>query len=97
MHTNLRILYRTDARVQPCPTCGKIGTLKRSHSRSLFEKIVKLFLPITTFRCKECGWRGFKSAYVFKLASIKSLFFYLILFLGTAFIVSFILQRFILK
>lgn len=97
MHIDLRILHRMDPRIKNCPDCGKFGSLKRSRSRNAFEKFVKLITPVTTFRCKECGWRGFKSSYVFHSKSAKAIFIYLILLLGTAFVVRFILLRFILK
>jgi len=97
MHINLKVLYRTDARVTSCPDCNKFGSLKRSRSRNTFEKMVKYITPFTTFRCKECGWRGFKSNYIFKAASFKAIMLYIILLLGTAFIVRFIILRFIVK
>lgn len=96
MPLNLRVLYRTDARITPCPDCQKFGTLKRSRSRNTVEKIIKIFTPLTTFRCKECGWRGYKSSYVFKTASVKAILIYLFILLATAFVVRFILLRFIL-
>lgn len=39
-----------------CPDCG--GRIHRSHTRGLNEKLVKTFTPYRTFRCHECGWRG---------------------------------------
>ncbi len=46
-------------RLQPCPHCGKFGTLHRSRSRNLKERLVKFFLPYKIYRCSECGWRGY--------------------------------------
>lgn len=94
---NLRILYRTDPRVHSCPDCNKPGTLKKSRSRNILEKIIKIISPLSTFRCKECGWRGYKSAYLFTSKSLQAIFIYLILFLVTSYLVSFILKRFIIK
>ena len=42
-----------------CPHCGRVGTLHRSRSRNFREKLIKFLLPYKTYRCKECGWRGF--------------------------------------
>lgn len=94
---NLRILYRTDPRVHFCPGCNKQGGLKKSRSRNLAEKIVKVLTPFSRFRCKLCGWRGYKSAYILKAASFKAIFIYVFLFVGTLAVVSFVLKRFILK
>ncbi len=97
MFNNLRIFYRTDPRIRFCPGCDNQGTLKKSHSRGIIEKFVKTITPLSKFRCRECGWRGYKSAYVLRLSSLKAIIFYVLLFLSAAVIVSFILRRFILK
>ncbi len=47
-------------RLEPCPHCGKFGTLHRSRSRTFYERAVKFFLPYKIYRCSECGWRGFR-------------------------------------
>ncbi len=47
-------------RLEPCPHCGKFGTLHRSRSRNFYERAVKFFLPYKIYRCSECGWRGFR-------------------------------------
>ena len=45
---------------QPCPKCGKYK-LYRSHSRNRTEKLLKSILPIRTYRCHNCNWRGWLS------------------------------------
>lgn len=47
-------------RLEACPHCGKFGTLHRSRSRNIYEKLVKFFLPYKIYKCSECGWRGFR-------------------------------------
>ena len=40
-----------------CPNCGQ--SAHRSHSRNFRESFIKRATPYKTFRCRECGWRGF--------------------------------------
>ncbi|RJP59303.1 MAG: hypothetical protein C4543_06860 [Ignavibacteriales bacterium] len=94
---NLKILYKTDPRIHFCPDCKKQGGLKKSRSRNFYEKFVKFLTPFSMYRCQLCGWRGFKSGYLIKAASFKSLFIYFFLFAITIMVVSFILKRFIIK
>jgi transposase-like protein len=39
-----------------CPRCG--GRIHRSHTRGFREKLVKTLTLHKTYRCLECGWRG---------------------------------------
>ena len=39
-----------------CPNCGA-KNLKRSHSRNIKERTLKLFGKMA-FRCQDCDWRG---------------------------------------
>jgi len=39
-----------------CPLCG--GLIHRSHTRGFREKLVKALTSHKTYRCHECGWRG---------------------------------------
>lgn len=43
-----------------CPKCG--GPVHRSRTRGLGEKVVKLLTANRTYRCFECGWRGWLQA-----------------------------------
>ena len=43
-----------------CPKCG--GPVHRSRTRGLTEKLVKLLTANRTYRCFECGWRGWLQA-----------------------------------
>ncbi|HJQ68491.1 MAG TPA: hypothetical protein VKA70_05950 [Blastocatellia bacterium] len=40
----------------PCPDCG--GHIHRSHTRGFNERLVRSLTPYRTYRCHECGWRG---------------------------------------
>jgi transposase-like protein len=39
-----------------CPRCGEIT--HRSHTRGFSEKLIKALTSHRTYRCHECGWRG---------------------------------------
>jgi transposase-like protein len=39
-----------------CPQCG--GHTHRSHTRGFGEKLVRALSSHKTYRCHECGWRG---------------------------------------
>jgi hypothetical protein len=43
-----------------CPQCG--GLTHRSHTRGFGEKLVKALTSHKTYRCHECGWRGWLPA-----------------------------------
>ena len=43
-----------------CPKCG--SPVHRSRTRGLGEKLVKLLTANRTYRCFECGWRGWLQA-----------------------------------
>jgi hypothetical protein len=43
-----------------CPLCG--GVTHRSHTRGVGEKLVKALTSHKTYRCRECGWRGWLQA-----------------------------------
>ena len=43
-----------------CPQCG--GLTHRSHTRGFGEKLVKALTSHKTYRCHECGWRGWLKA-----------------------------------
>ncbi len=45
---------------KPCPKCGEFQ-LNRSRSKNIFEKGLKRILPIKTYRCHACHWRGWVS------------------------------------
>jgi hypothetical protein len=43
-----------------CPQCGALT--HRSHTRGFGEKLVKALTSHKTYRCHECGWRGWLRA-----------------------------------
>lgn len=79
-----------------CPECKKMGSLHRSRSRNMIEQIIRRITFYKTFRCKECGWRGYRSSVIITKRSFKNIVTYLILILVTAFLARFLLLRFVL-
>lgn len=43
-----------------CPQCGE--HTHRSHTRGFGEKLVKTLTSHKTYRCHDCGWRGWLRA-----------------------------------
>ena len=80
-----------------CPKCGEFK-LSRSRSKNIFEKGLKMILPIKTYRCKDCHWRGWISNRKIhqKVFSRKTLLFYSAVIV-TALIVANLLRVTILK
>jgi predicted RNA-binding Zn-ribbon protein involved in translation (DUF1610 family) len=78
---------------QKCPSCGASNSLRRSKARTFNESLIKKFTFFRTFRCKDCGWRGYLSTLSINKPGLKYLFFYLALALVVAFVVETVLAR----
>lgn len=76
-----------------CPKCKTVSTLHRSRSRNMFEQVVRKTTFLKTYRCKECGWRGFRSTVILTRKSLKTIFIYLVLMFATAYFALYILRR----
>jgi predicted RNA-binding Zn-ribbon protein involved in translation (DUF1610 family) len=71
-----------------CPSCGG-ARIRHSHPKTERDHIVKRLLPVSFYRCHDCGWRGrrmFRSPkrlalYVLSLAGYGAM---LILAIGVA-------------
>ena len=88
-----KILSPTNPALGKCPDCKKTGTLRRSKARSTKETLIKNFSFYKTYRCRECGWRGYMPMLNFGVDSIKTLGFYILVAIIAAFIIRFILMR----
>ncbi|MBU2492625.1 MAG: hypothetical protein KJ571_08380 [Bacteroidetes bacterium] len=89
------ILFKKDSVFQKCPECKKNGTLRVSRSRNIWETLIKRFTVLKLFRCKECGWRGYKSTLGFTFESFKTLLMYIAIALICGLAVKMIIQRFL--
>lgn len=80
---------------RPCPRCGEYN-LYRSHSKNFIERGIKSVLPVKTYRCHNCNWRGWMNKRrPKKKATIKSLLFYTAV-AAMAVIVAFLLKGMLL-
>lgn len=88
-----RAYYKINPAYSSCPSCKSSGTLMKSHSRNLGEKIINNISIYRFYRCKQCGWRGLLRTVAFTSSSIGVVFLYLLLVSGAAFITYQILKR----
>lgn len=89
------ILFKKDPVFQKCPDCKTAGSLRNSRSRSFFETVVKKITFFKIYRCRQCGWRGYKSTLAFTFASFKILLLYFLIALICGFAVRMIINRFL--
>jgi hypothetical protein len=89
----LKIFYKTFPETSRCPVCGKIGTVRRSRSRSILESVIKTSNVFGLYKCKECGWRGILKKYFLNRYSFITLVFYSGLIIAVAYIISKVLQK----
>ena len=85
--------FKKDASFDVCPQCKAVGKLRRSRSNNAIEKIVKKTGLFNYYRCRECGWRGTRLIIGFGKTSLKTLLVYLLLMIGTAVVVKFVVQK----
>lgn len=94
---DLKIIYSVNPVFKKCPECGKVGFLHRSRARTMKEQAIKRFTFWNIYRCKECGWRGYLSNLTITKNSLRNLAIYVVLAGVTAFIVKFVLTKFIIR
>jgi predicted RNA-binding Zn-ribbon protein involved in translation (DUF1610 family) len=92
MALDYKIIVSKNPVFDKCPECGAIGTLHRSRARNTKEMLIKALTPFKLYRCKKCGWRGYRSTITLTLGSLKALLLYLVLALITAYIVLFAMK-----
>ena len=91
-----KVLINRNPQFSRCPDCNKVGSLHRSRSRNMFEQIIRHTTFLKTYRCKECGWRGFRSTLVVTKKSIKALAIYFILIIITAYLARYFILHYAL-
>jgi len=89
----LRIFFKTFPETTKCPSCRRVGTIRRSRARNLFETLVKSSKMAGSYKCRDCGWRGILKKYTINRYSIITMTFYIILILLVAYIISMVLQK----
>lgn len=91
-----KVLFHRNPQFSRCPECKTAGSLHRSRSKNLYEQILRRITFLKTYRCKECGWRGFRSTVVVTRKSIRSIVIYLIIILVTAFLARYLILNYVL-
>lgn len=94
---NSRVLIHRNPQFARCPQCKSVGTLHRSRSRNMYEQIVRRITFFKTYRCKECGWRGFRSTLIFTKKSVRNIILYATIIILTAFVARYFIFNFALK
>jgi len=89
------LVFRKNPLYEKCPSCQTLGSLRKSRARSVKEKIIKLVTPYGMYRCKKCGWRGYRSKFILTKQSVKNSIVYIFLIAIVAYIVLQILKRFV--
>jgi hypothetical protein len=92
-----KVLFHRNPQFAKCPRCGEFGTLHRSRAKNMQEQIIRRLTFFKTYRCKECGWRGFRSTLVLTKKSIKSLLIYIVLIALTAYLAQYTILNFALR
>ena len=80
-----------------CPVCKTTGSLQRSHAKNMFEQIVRKITLFKLYRCKECGWRGFKITVSFSRKFFQRILFYVLLMLIAALIARYFIINYALN
>ena len=70
-----------------CPSCAETGSLRKSRPRNTKEKLFRTIKFIEFYRCKKCGWRGWKINLSFGSKVIHKFVLYILLALISAVIV----------
>ncbi len=92
MNTNKSVILK-DPLFRSCPSCKALSTLRRSHSRNVKEKLVNHFTIYKTYRCKQCGWRGYLKTLTINSSSLKVFALYIVILVLSALITLQILKR----
>jgi ssDNA-binding Zn-finger/Zn-ribbon topoisomerase 1 len=89
----LKIFFKAFPETSKCPSCRKIGTIRRSRARNFYESVVKSSGLANVYKCRECGWRGTMRKYTVNRYSFITLVFYGVLIVSVAYIIIQILKK----
>jgi predicted RNA-binding Zn-ribbon protein involved in translation (DUF1610 family) len=70
-----------------CPSCKSESTLRNSRARNIKERIIKAITWFELYRCKKCGWRGWRTNIILEQRAFKKIIIYTLLMMIAAFIV----------
>jgi ssDNA-binding Zn-finger/Zn-ribbon topoisomerase 1 len=89
----LKIFFKSFPETSRCPSCNKIGKIRRSRARNFFETLIKATRMWSLYKCRECGWRGILSKYTFNSYSLITFAFYMVLIISVAYIITKVLKK----
>lgn len=89
----LRVLINKNPLYDKCPSCGEYGTLHRSRPRGVKEELIKTLTFFKPFRCRTCGWRGFRTMLTITRESLRTLLIYTIVVVIAALVVKTLISR----
>lgn len=89
----LEILADKNPLFGKCPSCNKLGTMHKSRTRNFKEGLIKQFTFWNVYRCKSCGWRGYRSTLSFTSKSLINLAYYAVIILVVAYVILTILKK----
>jgi hypothetical protein len=89
----LRIFFKSFPETSKCPSCGKVGTIRRSRARNVIENILKFSGLVNMYKCRGCGWRGVIKRYTINRYSFITLMFYIALVFLAMYIVTSVLKK----
>jgi len=70
-----------------CPSCAGENTLRKTRSRNSKEKLLQLVAFLNNYKCRKCGWRGWKINITIDAKAVKKIVVYLFLVVIAAFVV----------
>ncbi len=70
-----------------CPSCASENTLRISKPRNSKEKLLHLTSFIKIYRCRKCGWRGWKINFSIDAKVIRKILIYFFLVIIAALVV----------
>jgi predicted RNA-binding Zn-ribbon protein involved in translation (DUF1610 family) len=88
----LKIFFKAFPETARCPSCGKVGTVRRSRAKHIFESAIKATRVANIYKCRECGWRGVLKKYTVNKYTFITIVFYSILIISVAYIITNILK-----
>ena len=89
------LFYRKNPLYEKCPSCSSLNSIRRSRPRNIRERLIKNLTLLAPYRCKKCGWRGFRTRFIITKQSLKNGLLYILLIIFSGFIVYQLLKRFV--
>jgi predicted RNA-binding Zn-ribbon protein involved in translation (DUF1610 family) len=89
------LFFKKNPLYEKCPSCETLNSLRKSRPRKTLERLIKTLTIFAPYRCKKCGWRGYRARFVLTRQSLKDVLLYILLVIFAGFIVYQILKRFV--